>query len=177
MYSTAIAALMGILLLAQGGCKGSTGPDDFLANIIASNDCGVALDIFFDNALQFSLENQESKAIEEVSQGIHELMAKKKTDGAVVFSDIIDVSQSGDYNWIIESPADVKIANAYGELLTVYADGSVLGDIEDQTSQVIQNVPFGVHKFDAVRKSDNILIKSIEIDIQENKEYIWTISQ
>ncbi len=175
--TAAFVAFWGIFLVAQGGCKNSTDPDEFLANIIASNDCGVALDIFVDSAFQFSLEHQEDKAIENVSQGTHELLAKKKIDAAVVFSDLMDVSQSGNYNWIIESPADIKIENAYGELLSVYADGSLLGEIEDQANQVIQNVPFGVHKFDAVRKSDSVLVKSIEIDIQENKEYIWTISK
>ncbi len=175
MYGSAVAVFLGILLAVQAGCNNSTGPDDFLANIIASNDCGIAVDIFLDNELQFSLENQESKAIEKVSQGIHVLLAKKKSDGIEVFSDMIDVSRSGNYNWIIESPADVKLVNSYGDLLSVYADGSLLGDLEDQTSQVIQNIPYGKHRFDAVRKSDNTLVKSTEIDIQENKEYTWTI--
>ncbi len=176
MYGFAIAVLLGILVSTQAGCKNSTGPDDFLANIIASNDCGIAVDVFLDNTLQFSLENQKSDAIENVSQGIHELLAKKKSDGAEIFSDTIDISRSGNYNWIIESPADVRLVNSYGELLSVYADGSLLGDLEDQTSQVIQNIPYGKHRFDAVRKSDNTLVKSIEIDIQENKEYTWTIT-
>jgi hypothetical protein len=70
----------------------------------------------------------------------------------------------------------VKVTNACGQTVSLYANGDYKNDLEDQESITFENVCYGVYQLDAVRTIDNSLVDSITINVVENKEYIWLIS-
>ncbi len=171
-----ILALFGIFLLALIGCKNPGGPDaEIKANIFISNECGVAIDVFLDGNFQFSIEFLYYEVIQDVSQGVYEIVVRKKGTEYPVSSDFITVNTSGDYWVTILSPATLKVINEYGQTLDIYTNGHYQGELEDQESQIFTNMPYGEHILEAAKTADNTLVESLILEVIENKEYTWTI--
>jgi hypothetical protein len=171
-----IIVLFGIFLLALNGCKNPDGPDaDIKANVFVSNECGIAVDVFMDGSFQFSLEYLTYQVIQNVSQGVYNIEAKKKDTEDLVTSDTLNVTVSGDYWVTILSTASLNVINEYGQTLNIYTDGDYQGELDDQESQVFTNVPYGEHILEAAKKADNTLVETFTLEVIENKEYVWTI--
>jgi hypothetical protein len=171
--------LLAIFMLALISCKNPTSPDQepTQATITVGNVCGAAVDIYLDGTFQFSIEHLESNVIQNVSLGAHELEAKKKDTEILVSSYSFEISQLSDYIWTVQSSAIITIKNEYGETLSIYTDGSYQDDLDDQVTMIFENVPFGEHLLEAVRPSDEVKVASITVDVDENIEYLWTISK
>jgi hypothetical protein len=175
-WAFGIMALVGIFLLILNGCKNTEGPDTVVkANLFFSNECGVAIDVFMDGNFQFSIEYSDYKVIQNVSQGVYNIVAKKKDTEDLVSSDSVNVNTSGDYWVTILSPASLKVTNEYGETLNIYTNGQYQGELDDQESQVFTNVPYGEHILEAAKTADNTLVETVTLEVVENKEYTWTI--
>jgi len=171
-----IMALFGIFLMALIGCKNPEGPHvDSKANIFVSNECGVAIDVFMDGNFQFSIEFMYYEVIQNVPQGVYDIVAKKKDTEDLVASDSVNVNTSGDYWVTILSPASLKVINEYGQTLDIYTNGNYQGELDDQESQVFTNIPYGEHILEAAKTVDNTLVESMILEVIENKEYTWTI--
>lgn len=171
-----IIVFLSTFLFALIGCKNPEGPNSGAkANIFVSNECGVAIDVFMDGNFQFSIEFSYYEVIQNVPQGVHNFVAKKKDTEDLIASDSVNVNTSGDYWVTILSPASLKVINEYGQTLNIYTDGSYQGELEDQESQVFTNMPYGEHILEAAKTADNTLVESITIEVIENKEYTWTI--
>ena len=168
---------LSIFLLAPLSCKNPTSPDDGIttARMTVSNDCGVAVDIFMDKTLQFSVEYQESKIIQNISVGEHEFEAKNKDTEIVLSNVTVDLFEPRDYVLTITSEASLHITNDYGESINIYGDGNLLSNIGSPGTLIIENVLYGVHLFEATKVSDGTAIASISIDFAENKAYFWTV--
>jgi hypothetical protein len=170
----AILSLLGFFLFASITCKSPE--EESLANIDVSNECGVALDIFMDDAFQFVLEYLDYDTIENVTLGVHDFVAKKKDTDFVVVAENFDIYSGGELVWTIKSPATIKVTNAYGRTVSIYANAEYQLDLEDQESITFEDVLYGEFQFDALRTSDNALVDSKYINVVENQEYIWLIS-
>ncbi len=169
-------ALFGIFLLALIGCKNPEGPDeDITANLFISNECGVTIDVFMDGNFQFSVDFLYYEVIQNVSRGVYEIVAKKAGTEFLVSSDSLNVNTSGDYWVTILSPASLKVINEYGQTLDIYTNGQYQGELDDQESQVFTNMPYGEHILEAAKTADNTLVESVTMEVEENKEYTWTI--
>jgi len=158
-------------------CKSPENPDiEITANIFVSNECGLEIDVFMDGVFQFSIEFLYYEVIENVSAGTYEIVAKKKDTEEEIMTDTVDVNASDDYWVSILYSASLKIINEYGEILNIYTNGSLQGELEDKESQVFDNVPYGEHVLEASKTSDNTLVASTTINVVEEKEYTWTIN-
>ena len=167
---------LAVLLLAVIGCKNSTTNEETQANITVSNECGAALDVFMNGDYKFSLDYREYNTIQNVATVTHELVAKMKGTEILVLADTVEITSLTEYVWNILSSADLTIANQYGETLNIYGDGSLQGDIDDGQAETLGSIPYGEHVMEA-RKLDNTVVGSVTILIEENKEYIWTITK
>jgi hypothetical protein len=170
-----IITLIGIFVLTSICCK-SPEEESSLANIDVSNECGVAIDVFMDGVFQFSLEYLAFNTIENVTLGVHTFRAKKKDTEFVVISEEFDVYSGGELLWTIKSPATLKVTNAYGETLSIYANAEYQRDLEDGESVTFEDVLYGEYQFDAIRTSDDTLVDSKYINVVQNQEYVWLIS-
>ncbi len=170
---------LGIFMLASISCKNPAGPDNenLKANIIVINDCGVALDIYMDGNLQFSVEYQASKIIYSVSLELHELVAKIKGTETEIMSISVELYEAINYEWTVQSSATLSISNEYGETLSIYVDGNLQNDIDDQATIIFEHFPYGEHLLEALRTSDKVKVASTTVNIDENIEYLWTISK
>jgi hypothetical protein len=172
------AVCLGILLLASSGCKNSTTPDgNEKPRITVRNNCGLAVDIYMDGVYQFYLENKEYYYIENVTAGTHTLEAKRKGTETLLKFETVEVSATSNYTWTIGSTATVTIINHYGETLSVYGDGAYQTDLKDQESNLVQNVPYGEHLFEAKRPNESEVLASTHIEVLEDKAYTWTITK
>jgi len=117
IWKIGIFAVLSLAILVSSSCKGSSDPD-ILANIIAQNLCGAAVDIFMDDVYQFSVEFATDETIYDVSFGTYNLEARKKGEEAVVYSDTMEITQSLNYIVVIEGPSYIVIENKYGESLS-----------------------------------------------------------
>lgn len=149
--------------------------DDIKANISVSNEYGLEIDVYMDGIFQFSLEFLNLATIEDVLEGVHEIVAKKKGTGEVITTEIVNVTAFGEIWVSILSAASIKVANRYGEALNIYTNGSFQGELGDELNQIFPNAPYGEHVLEASKASDNTLVASTVIDIIEEKEYTWTI--
>ncbi len=167
---------LGVLLIALVGCKNNTTTEDPpQANIIVSNECGIAIDVFMNGNYKFSLEYWQFNTIENVALGTHELVSKWKGTEKLVLSDPVDISTLTEHVWTVRSLADLTISNEYGETLNIYGDGTLQGDIDDGTAETLASLPYGNHVMEA-RKLDDTVVASITILIEENIGYFWTIT-
>lgn len=178
MYAGFIIGL-GIIILASISCKNPHGPDDETsqANIIVINDCGVALDIYMNGSFQFSVEYKDRSTIRNLSLGSYEFEAKKKGTEIEIMSLTVELLAAIDYEWTIQSSANLHISNEYGETLSIFGDGNLLSDVDSPGILVIQNILLGERLLEAKRPSDSAVVASTTIDISENKNYFWTISK
>jgi hypothetical protein len=167
---------MGILLLfGFFGCDGSTTPE-FEAHLIVQNECGATVDIFVNGTFEFTLATGSTDEVRDIAQGSYLLEAKKTDTQATVFSDNLDVQSSGDYFWTITGQATITINNQVGQTVKIYINGTYVGDIDDQGSQSIENVPFGSQGFQALDVNLTEVLGQTTIDVAEVKEYIWNIT-
>ena len=179
VFLTGIVILLCIFFFSSVNCKSPSSPDTVIvAKITFNNDCGVSLDIYMDGIFQFSLDYLYSHFIESVSEGTHFLEAKKSGTLELVQEATFDVEAGIEYVWTILSPASVLVTNEYGESINIYADNYLQISVEDQKSSSIYNITYGEHLLQAIRTADTTgtVIASIIIDIVENKEYLWTVT-
>lgn len=177
MRAAGVAALLGIFLFTFMSCKSPSGPDDLTADVTVNNGCGVAADVFMDGTFKVSVENGSNKVIGDVTKGVHLFEAKKAGTAMLVFSGTLDIDPSYNYVLVIEGPSTIVVNNKYGETLQITMDGTVLGDLEDESSKTISKVTLGVHSLKAAKKSDSTVVASTSIDVNEVKEYTWTIAK
>jgi len=166
---------LGLLLVSLLGCKNAT-TDELPATLLVNNECGVAVDVFMDGIFEFSLDNNEYNTILDVTIGTHPLVAKKKGTETLVHEDTAEITSLQNYVWTVLSSADLTITNAYGETLTIIGDGDVQGALSDGASNTLGRIPYGEHNMEA-KTQDDTVVASLTIFIEENKEYIWTISK
>ncbi len=170
------AVCLGIFLVASSGCKNSTTPDE-KPRITVRNNCGIALDIYMDGVYQFYLENKEYYYIENVTAGKHALQAKKKGTETLLKSITVETTATSNYTWTIGSTASVTIINHYGETLSVYGDGAYQTDLKDRESNLVKDVPYGEHLFEAKRPSQSQVLASTRIEVLGDNGYTWTITK
>ncbi len=175
--NAAILTVTGILLLCLMNCNNSTTPEnDYVeANVIVINECGLAADVHLDGIFQFSLDNGNNGTIERVVQGTHTFEAYVTGTETLVSSETYEIADGNDYYWTIDGPSTITITNGYGQALQIYVDGVYLGDIGDTETQSITKVSFGVYTLEAI-DSNSIIVASTIIEVNEVKEYFWTIS-
>ena len=171
-----MAVCLGIFLLASSGCKNSTTPDE-KPRITVRNNCGIAVDIYMDGTYQFYLEHKEYLYIENVAAGKHTLEAKKRGTATLLKSVSVETTADSNYTWTIGSTATATIINHYGETLSVYGDGTYQTDLADQESNLIQNVTYGEHLFEAKRPSQSEVVASTRIEVLGDNAYTWTITK
>jgi len=170
------AVCLGIFLFASSGCKNTTTPDE-KPRITVRNNCGIAVDIYMEGVFQFYLEQKEYLYIENVTPGKHTLEAKKKGTATLLKSVSVETSATSNYTWTIGSTASVTIINHYGETLSVYGDGAYQTDLADQESNLVNNVPYGEHLFEAKRPSQSEVLASTRIEVLGDNGYTWTITK
>jgi hypothetical protein len=175
--------LIGILTLVLAGCESIFGPssetsetsDDEEARIIVTNNYGETLDIYMDGALQFTLQDNNSDKIRNVSLDEHDLEAKLTGTSTVVDSETLDVTAYGDYSWTIDDSPDINVINSYGVTLKIYMDNNYQFDVQDEENRWIMNVSFGEHFLKALKAGDNKEVASTTLNIKANTDYTWTI--
>ena len=180
-----LLTVIGMLCISTVGCSSLFGPsgdsddedddDEEEARIVVYNYYGEILDFYMDGSFQFTLSHDDNDKIRNVALDEHYLEAKKQGTATVVSSTEIDVTSYTDYSWQVDDPADINVINQYGSKLKVYMDGNYLFDLVDEEDRWISDVSFGDHFLKATRASDDKEIASITLDIEENKDYTWTI--
>lgn len=180
------AAVIMMLVLVLGSCESIFGPssededsdtdDDAIARIIISNGYGATLDIYMDGTFQFTLTDDDTKKIKDVSIDEHDLEAKLPGTATVVDSETVDVTDTTDYTWAIGDPPDINVLNKYGTTLKIFMDGTYLFDLADDEDRWIMNVTFGEHFLRALRLDTGAEVASTTIDVEANKDYAWTIN-
>jgi hypothetical protein len=174
-WISSIVVLLIIFVSSMVSCKSPESPEEVIATIYVSNECGIAIDVYMDGAYQFSVEFLYYDSIQDLPAGTYEIVAKEKDTEEVLHTETIDIDASGDY-WVnVLYDASIKIINEYGEALYIYTNGSLQGELGDGKSQVFTNVPFGEHALEASKASDNTFVASTTINVEEEKEYTWTI--
>ena len=171
-----LTVLLAAVMLVLIDCKNSTSNEEPQANILVSNECGAALDVFMNGDYKFSLEYREYNTIQNVATVTHELVAKMKGTETLVLAETVEIISLTEHVWTVLSSADLTIANQYGETLNIYGDGSLQGEIDDGQAETLGRIPYGEHVMEA-RKLDGTVVASITLLFDENKEYIWTITQ
>jgi len=168
-------AVLCLAILVSGSCKSPSEPEIF-ANIVAQNLCGAAVDIFMDGVYQFTVEFAADETIYDVPVGTYSLQAKKQGEEVLVYSDTIEITQSLNYIVVIEGPSHIIVKNDYGQAVNVYMNGVLVGGIQSNQGVVIPNVAFGTHELAASRTSDNLLVDSISLEVEDVAEYVWIIA-
>ncbi len=170
------AALLGFFALSFMNCKSPESPDgDLTGRIIAANDCGATVDIYMDGVFKLFLDDKTKFDVASVNLGSYFLEAKLKDTETVVRAATIDVVASAEFYFIIEGPSTLSITNQYGEILKIYMDEEYLGDIGSDLTQTVRKFRFGTHELEAKRRSDGETVASASIEVNEIKEYTWTI--
>jgi hypothetical protein len=178
-----IPLVAAILVVLLAGCESIFGPkvaeseddDEEEARIIVDNNHGETLDIYMDGKFEFALEDDDDKKIRDVSLDEHEMEAKLAGTGTVVDEETIDVTSYADYTWTIDDPPDIVITNNYGTALKIQMDGSYQFDLAYKESRWIMDVSRTEHFLKALRVDNNKEVASVTIDVDENKDYTWTI--
>ena len=168
-----LLSLLALLILS--GCDSSTTPE-FEAHLIVENQCGATVDVFVNGTFKFVLETGGADEVRNISQGTHLLEAKRTGTEIMVFSGPLDVQSSGNYFWTITGQATIVINNQVGETVKIYINGTYVGNIDDQDSQTIEDVPFGSQVFEALDVDLTKILGQTTIDVVEVKEYVWTIT-
>jgi hypothetical protein len=174
-----LCGYLGIILLivATLSCKDTpTTEETPEASIAVSNECGAAIDVFMNGTYQFSLENYSFNTIQNIALATHEMTAKRKGTETLVLEDSVEINSFTQYLWTVRSFADLLITNNYGEVLYIYGDGALKGELSDGDTKSIKSIPYGEHHMEA-KKLDNNIVATLSLDFQENKEYVWTISK
>lgn len=168
--------IAGAILLLSAACKNAAGPDFFEITLVTYNNSGTAVDVFLDGEYRISIEYGFNGSITRVSNGTHQLDVKQKGTDVIFTSLQIAITEDSEYTFVIDGPSSIKITNNYGEALQIYSGSSYMGDINNNDSQSITEVPFGTHDLLAVRISDLEAVKAVTIEVSEVKEYVWIIT-
>jgi hypothetical protein len=172
-----VAAVCAALGLASVSCKTPNDPSQLVTDVRAINSCGAAVDVFLDGTKQFSLDDGYYQTIQGVSQGSHQFAAKKKGTEVLVASTTIMIYALQVYEFDIVGPSSIKVINAFGETIRISLDGTQKVNLEKDASYSLTGITFGVHGLSAAKDSDGTVVASTNIDVQEVKEYTWTIDQ
>jgi len=170
--------LLGIFLFSFMSCKSPSSPEENLTTTVTVNNVsGMTVDVFMDGTFKVSINNENSGDIENVTAGSHLFDAKKTGTEMLVFSATMDIDPGYNYTLVIEGPSTVTVTNNYGETLQLTVDGTSWTDLDDQSKATLNKVPFGVHNLVAAKKSDSTIVASTSIDVEEVKDYGWTITK
>jgi hypothetical protein len=173
-----IAFLLGIVLFSFMSCKSpSSTEENVTTTVTVNNVSGTAVDVFMDGTYEVSVDNGYTADIQNVTAGSHLFDAKKKGTEMLVFSATMDIDVNYNYTLVIQGPAKIIVNNNYGETLQVTIDGNLLGSIDDQSQATVDQVPFGEHTLVATKVSDGTEAATITIDVEEVKNYTWTITK
>ena len=168
------------LLFFIGSCKSPESPEDETpdgtASIEITNDFGEAMDIYMDGIFIFVIDYNESKTIEDVSIGSHQLIGYRVNTTIQLASLKIEVTSSSDYIWFIDDPADIKVQNYSGYNLSIYMDDDFMFNLADEEDRWILDVTHEKHYLKANKISDGSEYASITIEVTENKDYSWLIN-
>ncbi|MFC2157292.1 hypothetical protein ACFLT9_05590 [Acidobacteriota bacterium] len=170
-----IIILIAISMFAITSCKSPSGVD-IVATVTINNACGAAVEIYMDGIFRFILATGLSQAIENVAEGAHLLDAWKEGTEILVNSDGFNISSSGGYNWDIPGPSRIVITNNYGETLSIYLNGDLLGTLDNTFSEGVNEITFGQHNLEA-KKNDNSTAATFTIDVTDVGEFFWEILQ
>jgi hypothetical protein len=172
----AAAALAAALGLASAACKTPNDPNLLVSDVLAVNSCGAAVDVFMDGTKQFSLDDGYHLTIQGVSRGSHQFTAKKKGTEMLVASATIAISGVMLYEFDIVGPSAIVVANRAGENVRISLDGADRVELSDGTDATLSAITFGVH--DLVAKSGaGAVLDSISINVQEVRQYDWTVTK
>lgn len=174
---SAVAAACAALLLVFAACKTPNDPDQLVTDVIAVNSCGAAVDVLLDGTKQFSLDDGYHQTILGVTRGQHQFQAKRKGTEVVVATATVTIYPYQLFQFDIVGPSAIKVANAYGETIRISLDGTHKVNLEKDASYSLAQITFGAHSLSAARDSDSAVIASTNIDVQEVKEYTWTVSK
>jgi len=163
--------------MALFSCNNPVGPEDTAPYITVQNSCGIALDIYMDGTFQFFLNNNEYDLIQDITPGTHLLEAKKKDADIMVRSYTAEVAPETSYTWTINSNAQMKITNNYGETLDIYGDGAFYSELTDQTELVFPTIPYGEHLLEAKKQGGTTVVASTTVDVIEDIIYTWIIQK
>jgi hypothetical protein len=128
-----------------------------------------------DGKFQFTVEDDDDKKIRDVELDEHDMEAKLAGTGTVVDDETIDVTSYADYSWIIDDAPDIVITNNYGTALKISMDGIYQFDLAYKESRWIMDVSKAEHFLKARRVDNDKEVASVTIDVDENKDYTWTI--
>jgi hypothetical protein len=167
-------ALLALVLIFTPHCKNTTEPET-VADILAQNLCGAAVDVFLDGVYKFTVDHATDERISGLPFATYMLEAKKMGTEILVFSEPIDLTQSLTYIWVIEGPSVILIGNAYGEDLDIFMNETYAGGVPADESREIPKVGFGNHNLAAFRARDNILVEELSLDIEDVAKYVWLI--
>lgn len=154
------------------GCK----PDPPLSDIEVSNECGVAIDVYMNGIFQFFLEYGFIKTVQDVEWGTYTFEARRNSTGELVSSEDLSVRVNEILKWRVWTSAEIMVANNYGEQLRIFGDNVYVGDLENLAISFMEHVPYGDRKLEA-RLSDDTVVVSTTISIQENITYEWKIEK
>lgn len=172
-----IVASLGALVFSFISCTSPNNPDQLVTDVIVVNSCGAAVDVFVDGALRLSIENNYHQTLSGISRGSHLFEAKKKGTEIMVTSTTISIYPYQTYEFDIVGPCVVIVANEFGETLKISFDGANLFNLADNSSSAITQVTFGVHSLSAAKGSDSAVVATTNIDVQDVKDYQWTITK
>lgn len=174
--SIGVFILTGIFILTSIRCKSPTSPDgQGEADIIVYSEYDETLEIYMDGNFLFTIGYKSSIEIDNVSLEEHELEAKERNTGIIIDSETIEVDEKTDYSWTIDDPPDINVINNYGKTLQIYMNGEYQFDLVDEENRWIIDVAFGEHFLRAIKASDKEQVASVTINVEENKDYYWTI--
>ncbi len=175
----ALAALAAaaLLSLASAGCKNSSSTSgNTLSTIIITNACGADIKIYTDGVEKNTLTAGSSATLSSVPAGQRLLEAKKADNGFVVYSQTLTILPSTANYVTIRGGASVRVTNQSGQILRIYDDTTLVGDIGDQLTQTIRGVGFGSHPYRAEKLSDGTVVAEFTIEVTDFSEYTWTIT-
>jgi Ca2+-binding RTX toxin-like protein len=176
MGAAGIAVLLGLFLFSVPSCKSPTSPAENLSTTVTiNNGSGADVDVFMDGTFEITVGNGASADVEGVSGGSHLFEAKKQGTEMIVFSVTLDVDTGYAYTLTIEGPAIISISNQYGEDLQLYVEDEYVADIQNNSTFVLDKVPFGTHNLTVKKKSDSTVVATKTFDVTEVKTYTWEI--
>lgn len=170
-------AACGLAMVGLPGCKSPSSPEVDTITFIVTNDCGAAVDVFWNGVQQLSLEQGAQGAIPNPTLGTHIVSAKVKESGAQVVSASMDIQKPGEYYFKIEGPSTIRVTNTYGEILSITFNGTFLGEIADNLTHTLRKIRFGDYAFEARVKNSQTVVASTSIKVNDVGEYSWVITR
>lgn len=172
-----MALAAAVLALASAGCKNSsTSPTTTLASIVVSNLCGAAITIYTDGVQKTTMETGTAATLSGVPPGARLLEAKKSDDGFVVYSQTLTIAPSTINYVSIQGGASVRVTNQYGEILRIFGDQVLVGNIGDQITLTMSKIAFGSHTYQAKKLGDETVVAEFAVTVTDFSQSTWTIT-